>query len=79
MKELLPISLRTVLYKIVSKVTDNRLKPFLNQIISPTQSAFVSDRIISDNILIAHELRTHPSISENFMALKAICQKLIIE
>ena len=56
-----PISLCNVAYKIAAKAVANRLKPVLQEIIGENQSAFVAERLITDNILVAHELMNHIS------------------
>ncbi|KAL0438805.1 UNVERIFIED_CONTAM: hypothetical protein Slati_2363500 [Sesamum latifolium] len=51
-----PISLCNIVYKITSKAIANPLKPILYDIISPAQSPFISGCLITDNVLIAHEI-----------------------
>lgn len=74
-----PISLCNVAYKVISKVLSNRLKKIFPSIISETQSAFVTERLITDNIMIAqenfHALRTIPSCRKSFIAIKTDMSK----
>ena len=67
-------SLCNVLYKLVSKVIANLLKNILPQIISENQSTFLSERLITNNVLVAFELMHYlehkKKGKENFMAVK---------
>ena len=54
-----PINLCNVAYKIASKAVANMLKMVLQDIVCENQSAFVSERLSTDNLLVAHEIMHH--------------------
>ncbi|KAL0420553.1 UNVERIFIED_CONTAM: hypothetical protein Slati_3078200 [Sesamum latifolium] len=54
--EFRPISCCNVLYKVIIKIIVQRLSGVLDDLISPSQNAFVPGRSIGDNILLAQEL-----------------------
>lgn len=56
MKDLRPITLCNVVYKILSKALANRLQLVLSKCISEEQSGFISGRSILDNVLVASEI-----------------------
>lgn len=74
LKHFRPISLCSVLYKIISKILANRLKVVLHKCISKTQSAFIPGRQILDNVMVAHEymhyLKNKRQGKNGYMAVK---------
>ena len=55
LKEFSPISLCNVIYKVITKVLVNRLRPFLDELIGPLQGSFIPSRGTIDNIIVAQE------------------------
>lgn len=60
MKDFRPIACCNVFYKVVSKILANILKTILPDIISENQSAFIKDRLLIENVLLASELLKKP-------------------
>ncbi|KAA3471573.1 LINE-1 reverse transcriptase isogeny [Gossypium australe] len=73
-----PISLCSVLYKLVMKVIANRFKVMFPNFISPEQAGFIAGRNISDNVIIAqeviHSMRSRKT-GKNWMAIKLHLEK----
>ena len=73
-----PISLCNTIYKLVTKILVQRLRPYMPNLISPCQTALVVGRQGSDNVIIAQE--TIYSLNkrkgkEGFMVIKIDLEK----
>ena len=74
-----PISLCNTIYKIVKKIIVQRLRPFLDKLVSPLQAAFVSRRKGLDNMIIVqaliHMMSTKKG-NQGYMAIKIDLEKV---
>lgn len=77
-KELRPISLCNVVYKVITKVVVQRLRPFLDELIGPLQSSFIPGRWTKDNAILAQEVihyMHHSKSVKGTMAFKIDLEK----
>lgn len=74
------ICLANVVYKIASKAIAEKRKPMFDNIISPTQSAFIPVWLIMDYVLLVfklnHYLKTKSRGSKGYMDLKVDISKV---
>uniref|UniRef100_A0A2N9HI63 Reverse transcriptase domain-containing protein n=1 Tax=Fagus sylvatica TaxID=28930 RepID=A0A2N9HI63_FAGSY len=73
-----PISLCNTVYKVISKLLVARVRPVLDKLISPCQSAFIPGKWIAENQITIHELLhsfKRRKVKGGFMALKIDLQK----
>lgn len=74
-----PINLCNVSYKSLSKAVVLQLKTVHNSLISFNQSAFIPGRLITGNVLIAHEIfhsiKSRYTGKKSYMALKLDMEK----
>lgn len=66
------ISFYNTLYKIVTKILVQRLKPPLDDLIHPLQASFVLGRKVRDNIILAQEVIHSMATSKSKKGLMAI-------
>jgi len=78
LKNFRPISLCNVIFKVITKVLVNCIRPFLDELVSPFQSSFIPRRGTTDNAIIAQEVvhYMHTSRSQKgTLALKIDLEK----
>ncbi|PHU14929.1 hypothetical protein BC332_16134 [Capsicum chinense] len=73
LKNFRPIGLCNTQYKIVTKIIVNRIKPFLQQIIGPSQASFLPNRRAVDHAIIVQEYLSH------FKKMSGIKSNMIIK
>lgn len=69
-----PISVCNFLYKVVSKIIANRIKPYMDLCVSHSQGAFVPGRDIAQNVILLREV-LHSFKQKNY-GRKEFCLKV---
>ena len=78
----MPISLCNVIYKVISKCLVNRMRPLLDDLISPEQSSFIPGRVIMHNALVSfeciHYIKQEKDPTQVFALTSSISPRLMI-
>ena len=64
-----PITLLNVIYKILAKTIARRLQPYLSELIHDTQTGFLQERSIFDNIILFWEMVTIAEVQKQDLAV----------
>nr|KYP56436.1 Retrovirus-related Pol polyprotein LINE-1 [Cajanus cajan] len=78
LKQMWPISLCNVSYKILTKVLANRLRQVMEKLVHPNQCSFIPNRQSKDNIIIFQEVihsMRYKSGAKGWMAIKIDLEK----
>lgn len=77
MKDYRPIACCNLLYMAISKFMALHLKTILPEAIESNQSAFIKERLLLENVLLASELENgyHRTTNSNRVAIKSISPK----
>ena len=72
MEDYKPIACCSFLYKVISKILANRLKVIFPEAIEANQCAFITERLLLENLLLASELvnRYHKTTGKGKCAIK---------
>ncbi|XP_059639251.1 uncharacterized protein LOC132281568 [Cornus florida] len=65
MRDFRPIACCNTIYKVISKLLANKLKPVLLYLLDKCQIAFIKDKRLKDSVLLAQELMKGYHISSN--------------
>lgn len=68
----IPISLCYVVHKIITKILSYRLRPLLDQMVSPFKSAFISSHYMSDSVTINHKIMHHINLKKGNLKLVVV-------
>ena len=63
-----PLTMLSVIYKLISSALSNKIKPYLPLLIGPTQSGFVEGRFIGDTTRLIYDI-IHITDSQNITGL----------
>jgi hypothetical protein len=67
-----PIGLCNTIYKAITKVLVNRLKPYLSDVVHPLQASFVPGHKASDNVILVQEIIHSMTLSRSKIGTMAI-------